>query len=208
MVYLLSLLNISITDKPIFDERVLLAAPAFFHHEMKLAPPSPVTPAELRSSTFAFSMLASALSIPLLLLQPPDLLSSSSLELIVAASLFWGFLSLFAFHYFWDMYYQFIYPNWFRRLGGVNFILYAVIAWGMGSIIRESEISTVLLFLLLGGLEGVLEHIIGIYALDVVNQVPWLHGLKTVPILLFSFVEYVVYWSIVLWISLVFQVLI
>jgi hypothetical protein len=175
---------------------------------MNLEPQSPITQAELRWSILAFSVLAGSLSIPLILLGPPDPLSYSSLELITAAGLFWAILSMLAFRYFWDIYYQYIYPHWVRKLGGVNFILYGFIAWGMWLIIQEAENSAVLLFLFLGGLEGVLEHIFGIYALDVVNKVPWLNSLKTFPILLFSFVEYIAYWSIVLWISLAFQALI
>ena len=174
---------------------------------MNLEPQSPITQAELQQSILAFTVLACALSIPLILLGPLDPLSYSSFELIAAAGLFWAILSMLAFRYFWDIYYQYIYPDWLRRLGGVNFVLYGVIAWGMWLIIRETENSVVLLFLFLGGLEGVLEHIFGIYALDVVNKVPWLNGLKTFPILLFSFVEYIVYWCIVLWISLAFRAL-
>jgi hypothetical protein len=207
MVYPLSRLDISIIDKLNSNSGCCKQHPLSLSQGMKLAPQSPITQAELRSNIFAFSLLAFALSIPLILLQPSDLVSYKSPELIFAACLFWGFLSVLAFHYFWDMYYQYIYPYWFRRLGVVNFVLYGLIALGMAFIIRETENTTVI-FLLLGGLEGVLEHIMGIYALDVVNRVPWLHGLKSFPILVFSFVEYVVYWSIVLWIALAFQALI
>jgi hypothetical protein len=169
---------------------------------MNLDRQSPITEAELYGSILAFIVFAIVLSVPLILLSPQDLFSGSKLGLVGAASLFWGCLSILAFKYFWDIYYKYIYPGWLRRLGSFNFILYGLIAWGIWLILRVSTFNSLLLFLFLGGMEGVVEHIIGIYGLDVLTKVPWLHGLKTFPILLFSFVEYIVYWSLVLWLTL------
>ena len=56
-------------------------------------------------------------------------------------------------------------------------------------------------FALLGGLEGVLEHLFGFYLLDILQKVPFLQGLPPGPLLVFSFFEYVFYWSLTAWIG-------
>jgi hypothetical protein len=58
-------------------------------------------------------------------------------------------------------------------------------------------------FVVLGGLEGVAEHIFGIYALHILDKVPWLSGLPPMPLIIFSFFEYIVYWSLTAWLGLV-----
>jgi hypothetical protein len=56
-------------------------------------------------------------------------------------------------------------------------------------------------FAILGGLEGVIEHILGIYGLHILEQVPWLQEVTALPVLVFSFGEYVLYWSLVGWLA-------
>jgi hypothetical protein len=172
---------------------------------MKLDLESPVSSSELRASTLGFSLLACILIIPLILIHPRELFSESYLAIIVASSLFWGLLSIAAFRIFWDIYYRYIYPAWLRHLAPLNIVLYGLIALGMWFLVQHLRISNVLVFVLLGGIEGLLEHVFGIYRLEVLNKVPWLKGLATLPVLLFSFVEYIVYWSLVCWIALGLQ---
>jgi hypothetical protein len=52
---------------------------------------------------------------------------------------------------------------------------------------------------LLGGLEGVLEHVIGIYGLHILEKVPWLEDVSAFPVVAFSFFEYTFYWAIIAW---------
>jgi hypothetical protein len=175
---------------------------------MKLDLDSPVTSSELRTSTLGFSLLAGILTIPLILIQPRGLFTESWLAIILASSLFWGLLSIVAFRFAWDIYYQYIYPVWLRHLAPHNIVLYGLIAFGMWLLVQRLQISNVFVFVLLGGIEGLLEHLFGIYQLDVLNKVPWLKGLTTLPVLLFSFVEYIAYWSLVCWIAMGLQRLI
>jgi hypothetical protein len=56
-------------------------------------------------------------------------------------------------------------------------------------------------FLLLGGLEGILEHVFGIYGLHILDKVPWLQGTPPIPVIIFSFSEYIVYWAVVAWMA-------
>lgn len=60
---------------------------------------------------------------------------------------------------------------------------------------------TVLWFVLLGGVEGLLEHVLGIHGLRILERVPWLQGLTPLPVLMFSFFEYVLYWTLVGWLA-------
>jgi len=169
---------------------------------MQFSPEKPITPAELRASTVTFGILAIAISLPLIALYPRLLLLPSWVELASAAGIFWGILSLFAFGAFWDIYYRYIYPPWLRRFAPINIILYGFIGFTIWSISQHYSIQPVILFLILGGLEGVFEHILGIYGLDILEKVPWLEGLAPFPILIFSFLEYIVYWSLVAWLAL------
>jgi hypothetical protein len=175
---------------------------------MKLDLDSPITSSELRASILVFSLLAGILAIPLILVQPQSLFSESWLAIVAASSLFWGLLSIAAFRTFWEIYYQYIYPAWLRRWAPLNIVLYGLIAFGMWFLVPHLRITNVLVFILLGGIEGLFEHVFGIYRLDVLNKVPWLNGLTTFPVLLFSFVEYIVYWSLICWIALGLQRLI
>lgn len=175
---------------------------------MKANGQPPITRQELRNSTLLFSLLAAVLIIPLLRVAPADLLMQSGWLVIGSASLFWGCLSLLAFRYFWELYYRYIYPDWLRKFGATNFLLYGVIAWILCWLVPQDSRTPILLFLCLGGIEGLLEHVIGIYLLGVLEKVPWLQGLDQIPILLFSFVEYIVYWSVVLWLTMGLRALI
>lgn len=198
---LLLLHGVSIIQDETYPQPVLLRAPAFLFLSMDRDPFSPVTKVELRWSIFAFSLLAGMLSIPLMRLRPMDLFSPSRLELLGATALFWGSLSLLAFHFFWENYYQYIYPDRLRPLAVLNSLLYGIIAWTILLLMDLIGQYSVLVFLFLGGIEGVIEHVIAIYMLGVMKKVPWLYGLRTLPVLLFSFVEYVTLWGLVLWIA-------
>lgn len=57
-------------------------------------------------------------------------------------------------------------------------------------------------FVVLGGVEGIAEHVFGIYGLCILEKVPWLQGLALLPVLFFSFFEYVLYWTLVAWLAL------
>lgn len=171
-------------------------------------PTEPLSTADVRSSTLAFGLLACMLSIPLVLLQAQVVFSRSWITLVAASAVFWGIVSMLASKYFWGSYYVYIYPPWLRRLFPLNLVLYSLIALVMWFFVKQLGFNVVISFLILGGLEGILEHIIGIYGLDILEKVPWLVGLDPLPILAFSFVEYVFYWSLVIWLVLAFQAII
>ena len=60
---------------------------------------------------------------------------------------------------------------------------------------------SIIWFVLLGGIEGLAEHILGIYGFRILDKVPWLKDVKVLPALVFSFFEYVFYWTVVAWLA-------
>lgn len=60
-------------------------------------------------------------------------------------------------------------------------------------------------FVLLGGMEGIVEHILGIYGFRILRKVPWLKDVSPTPALVFSFFEYVFYWTLVAWLAFGFS---
>ncbi len=166
-----------------------------------LTPKTPTTQDELRASTIVFTILACLVSLPLYFGPSESELPRTWSAVVVASMLFWGVVSFLAFHFFWDIYYQYIYPAWLKHWAPLNIIIYGSFAYGIWYLTVQFTEHAGLLFVIIGGLEGVLEHVWGIYKLDVLEKVPWLRGLRIPPVLLFSFVEYVVYWAIVLWIA-------
>lgn len=168
-------------------------------------PQAPITHDELRASTIAFSILASVLCVSLVLGPSETAMPRTWIAVVAASAIFWGLVSLIAFQIFWDIYYQYIYPAWLKRWGPLNIVVYGSIGYGIWLLSGRHSNLGALLFVFIGGIEGVLEHVWGIYKLDVLEKVPWLRGLRIPPVLAFSFVEYIVYWAIVLWIARAIQ---
>ena len=54
----------------------------------------------------------------------------------------------------------------------------------------------------MGGVEGIIEHLIGVYGFHILERVAWLRGLSVLPVAVFSFFEYVLYWTLVAWLVL------
>ena len=88
-----------------------------------------------------------------------------------------------------------------RWLVPLDLVLYGAIGLGLWWLALRLPGPVVLSFVLLGGLEGVAEHVVGILGLRILDRVPWLHGLAPLPILVFSFFEYVLYWTLVAWLA-------
>lgn len=165
-----------------------------------------LTPKDIEQSTLLFGVLALLLMIPLLFVlgeQPIDLLQT---WVVLAAGIFWGAIALLFIVGYWDLYYAFFYPRWMRWASPfLTPVLYAMFTMGLLSLAKHSSGAAWLWWLLLGAVEGVLEHILGVYGLRILERVPWLNGLRVGPILLFSFFEYLFYWALVGWLALGFR---
>jgi hypothetical protein len=120
----------------------------------------------------------------------------------LASALFWGALGAAFMLGYWDLYYAYFYPDWVRWLTPLNLALYALIGLGLWHLGNRMPGAPWLWFAALGSLEGVGEHLLGIYTLRILDKVPWLVGLSAGPVLVFSFFEYLLYWTLVAWLAL------
>ena len=152
-------------------------------------------------STILFSVLTLLLLIPLQHLFNRDLFNQAPLDVTIASAIFWGILALILMSKFWDLYYAHFYPIWMRRLAPLSIILYGAFGLGLHWLTSHQNTPSILIFALSGGLQGTAEHILAIYGLHILDKVPFLQGLNPLPVLIFSFFEYMLYWTIVAWLA-------
>ncbi|MDT8305117.1 MAG: hypothetical protein RRC07_04220 [Anaerolineae bacterium] len=117
----------------------------------------------------------------------------------VAAALFWGIFATVLVYGMWASYYEYFYSTRLRLIIPLYApLLYAVVGTFLWWAARRLPGNPAVTFCLLGGLESLAEHLIAIYALDILERVPLLQGSDPLAVLAFAFPEYVVYWGIVL----------
>ena len=160
-----------------------------------------MTPQDAWTSAWIFGVAGIILLIPLAFLFRAPQFQRSAWTLTIASALFWGVLAAVAMIFFWEFYYRYIYPGWGRWLVLLDFLLYAALGIGMWWLASRMPGSPVIWFALLGGLEGIAEHLFGIYALHILEKVPWLQGMPALPVTVFSFFEYILYWTLVAWLA-------
>jgi hypothetical protein len=147
------------------------------------------------------------IGVDVLLLSPLAfvLRTTSPIELLqpigVASALFWGLLVIFFLFWGWDLYYCFFYPKWVRWFTPLDIPLYGAIGLAMWWLADQLPGPIILWFVFFGGIEGIAEHILGIYGFRILNKVPWLKDVRPAPALVFSFFEYVFLWSLVAWLA-------
>jgi len=126
--------------------------------------------------------------------------------LAAAAGLFWAGYGLLLYQVFWDSYYRYFGANWMRE-GGILIVMVPVAA-GMAFVFhwlaRRLPGIPLVSFCFLGGLEGLLEHLWGIYGLKILD-VPMLQGINPLSILAFAFPEYIFYWCVVIGIAVLIR---
>ena len=158
-----------------------------------------LTNANFRTASLIFGGVGLLLFVSLLIGYPAANYAHAARALILTSGILWGGLAVALFAWAWRDYYQYLYPAWARPLAPLNGLLYAAIALGMWTLSNHLGGNALAWFVLFGGVEGVLEHIIGIYVLRILPKVPWLEGVSPLPVLIFSFFEYVTYWCLILW---------
>lgn len=156
-----------------------------------------LTPQDIRNSTLLFGAAGVLiLALSLWLFRGEDWQGRWCL-IAVASALFWGALAFLAFWLGWNIYYQYFYPGWVKPLAPFSGLLYACIGLGLWLTAVHIPGPAILWFVLLGATEGVLEHWIGITSFHILEKVPWLQDQPKLPLLVFSFFEYMFYWDLV-----------
>jgi hypothetical protein len=162
----------------------------------------PITNQDVWLSSLLFGSFELILLLPLLFSFKRELFSTSGQTIAIASAIFWGILAVFLMFRYWDLFYSHFYPSWLRGLAPLSLLLYGVLGLGLWRLVKHNSIPAILSFVVFGGMEGIAEHIIAIYGFRILEKVPLLQGLDTFPILIFSFFEYMAYWTLVAWLAL------
>ena len=158
---------------------------------------------KLTSETFWLGALVAAfidigLVLLLALCMKPARFRQLSWAITGTSAVLWGILAIACLRGFWDLYYRYFYPGWMRWLAPLDALLYGAIALALWWLALRLPGNPVVNFALLGGLESVLEHLLGIYGLGILDKVPVLQGVSPASALVFAFFEYIFYWGVVL----------
>jgi hypothetical protein len=126
--------------------------------------------------------------------------------LVGTAFVVWGVFAVILLGVFWDTYYRFFFPIWFRAGGILLFVplLYGFFALAFHWLALRLPVNPIVAFCMLAGIESLLEHLWGIYGLKIL-EVPILQAASPLSILAFAFPEYVLYWCIVISIAALLQ---
>jgi hypothetical protein len=123
-------------------------------------------------------------------------------KLVFIMGLFFFFLFGFIVSFlFWDSVYSYVFPSWARwiipPLYGLLFSAAGLFFWWIGT--RSSK-GQVMIFCLLGGLWGVITHILAI-SRGILDKPPMLIGASPAAALIIAAFEFVFYWCICLTIT-------
>jgi hypothetical protein len=115
-----------------------------------------------------------------------------------ASASFWAVLAAVLYLAFWKPYYSYFAPPINRIVAPiVAAAIYSLVALLFRWLANRLPGNPAITFALLGGLESIPEHAIGIYRLGIL-QIPILRGSTPESIFIFAFFEYVIYWGLVL----------
>lgn len=127
-------------------------------------------------------------------------------RLVAASALFWGLFALALIGIYWTDYYRYFIPAWGRWLAPATFLTYSLIGASLYWLARRLPGNPVFNFVLLGGLESIPEHLLGIYVFKILEGVPMLQGSTPQAILVFAVFEYVLYWGVVVLLAIALQI--
>ena len=116
----------------------------------------------------------------------------------ITTAIFWSSLWTWGLVNFWDSIYRYVFPAWAHWFIPPTFgLLYAgisVLFWWLALHFRGNAVVN---FCLLGGLWGMLTHLLAVF-LGIVNKPPILQGAAPVAAVIFAIFEFMLYWCIIL----------
>ena len=102
----------------------------------------------------------------------------------------------------WDWFYSYIFPEWACYLLPIIFgIGYFLLALGIGWLSLKLPGNPAITWCILGGVEGLLSHIVAIYGLGAASKPPIMQGTDPFAVLIFAVFEKAFYWSLILLVS-------
>lgn len=128
-------------------------------------------------------------------------------EICIISVLFWGIFAAVLVLSFWDSYYEFIRPGWGRWATPLIALpLYAALGLAFWWLAQRLPGPPVAGFILLAAVEGLVEHLVGIYRIGILEKVPMLQGASPASVLTFSVFEYILYWGAILGLAYLLKV--
>jgi len=118
--------------------------------------------------------------------------------LVVVSAIFWSSLWTWGLVTFWDSVYQYVFPAWAHWLIPPIFGLldagFCLFIWWAALRLRGY---TVVNFILLGGLWGMITHLFAV-AIGIVTKPPVLQGASPAAAVIFAIFEFMLYWCVIL----------
>ena len=153
-------------------------------------------------STLWFGLAGVLLYLPLFRLLPTQTFRHSRTAMVMGASLFWLAFATVLVNLAWGYYYRFFYPPWMKWGAAlIAFALYSTYAFACHWLSCRMPGLPMLWFCLFTGLLAANEHLIAWNLARLPEKVPMLARTPLLPIMLFAFFEYQVYWAIALWLG-------
>lgn len=158
--------------------------------------------ADLLLRTAEFGVAGALLYLPLFWLFPARAFRVHRRAVVMGASLLWlGFAAALV-NLAWGYYYRFFYPAWMKwGTALIALALYSVYAFACHWLSCQMPGHPMLWFCLFTGLLATNEHFIAWNFAHLPERVPMLEGMDLLPIMLFAFFEYQVYWATALWLA-------
>ena len=158
--------------------------------------------AGLPQRTAWFVLAGILLYLPLFWLLPAQTFRAHRRAVVMGTSLFWlGFTTVLV-NLAWSYYYRYFYPAWMRwGVALIVLVLYSVYGFACHWIACRLPGHPMLWFCIFTGLLAANEHLIAWNFAHLPEKVPMLAGMPLIPIMIFAFFEYQVYWAGALWLG-------
>ena len=118
--------------------------------------------------------------------------------LVITSAIFWSALWTWGLATFWDSIYRYVFPAWAHWLIPPIFgLLYAGISLLMRCLAVRLRGNAVVNFCLLGGLWGLLTHVLAV-SIGIVSKPPALQGAAPAAAVIFAIFEFIFYWCVIL----------
>lgn len=130
-----------------------------------------------------------------------------SAALPFATALIYGGIWVWAIANFWESVYGFLFAPWSRWfVPAAQAVLTGAISWLAVRLALRVKFPPVLTYCFLGGVWGILGHLSAL-ASGIVSKPPLLQGSSPGAVLFIAFFEYVFYWSLILLLSFLGQII-
>jgi hypothetical protein len=123
----------------------------------------------------------------------------------VVTGIFWFMIWLTMVIYFWEPVYHYVFPSWSRwilpLLFGILFAFVGLLFWRLAPLLKGNPVIS---FCLLGGLWGMITHIVAIQR-GILEKPPILQEAGPVAASIMPIFEFIFYWCIILGVTLMWQ---